>query len=354
MRWTVPDPPGTTRGAPRDYPFPNATCPITLGFMHIVVVMDPVSTVIVDEDTTFSLMLEAHQRGHRVDHCLLPDVELKEGRPVASVRRASLRRDPNRPVELGEPEHIDLAEVDAVLIRKDPPFDAPYLWLTLMLEQIQGDTLVVNNPAGIRAANEKIYACYFPELMPRTTVVRSKARIRSFLEELRADGASENGDAVIKPVDGHGGAGIFRISLTDGNFNAAVEAVTHQETRVAMVQQFVPEVTEGDKRILLLNGEPLGGILRVPQGGDHRSNIHVGGKVVAADLSPQDQHICNTIRAKLVGDRLYFVGIDVINGMLTEINVTSPTGIQQMSRLNGVNCEGKVIDWLESATAAAT
>lgn len=331
--------------------FPKASGPHTRG-MRIVVVMDPVSTVIVDEDTTFSLMHEAHQRGHQVDHCLLPDVDLLDGEVFATVRRAHWSREAANPVTLESPERVRLADVDAVFIRKDPPFDAPYLWLTLMLDRLEGKALVVNHPAAVRSANEKLYACNFPELMPRTLVSRSASEIRAFLASLPTPSSRDGGGAVIKPVDGHGGAGIFRIGTDDGNFNAAVEAVTQQGTRVAMVQAFVPEVTRGDKRILLLDGDPLGGILRVPQGGDHRSNIHVGGKVVAAELDEADQRICEALRPRLQQDQLYFVGIDVINGMLTEVNVTSPTGIQQMSRLDGKNHEGAVIDWLEHKVGA--
>lgn len=319
------------------------TCP-----MRIVVVMDPVSTVIVDEDTTFALMLEAQQRGHQVDHCLLPDVELSDGAVMATVRRCDVRRDAEEPVRLGAPEHIDLAkDADAVLVRKDPPFDGPYLWLTLMLDRIVGDTLVLNDPVGIRAANEKLYACRFPEWMPKTLVTRDKTRIRTFLEAQREETGTDRG-AVIKPVDGHGGAGIFRIRLHDSNLNAAIEAVTREGRRVAMVQAFLPEVSVGDKRILLLEGEPLGAILRVPRGGDHRSNIHVGGTVEAAELTDKERALCAALKPSLARDGLIFVGIDVIGERLTEVNVTSPTGIQQMSRLTGRNCEAEVIGWLEA------
>ena len=313
--------------------------------MRIVVIMDPVSTVLVDEDTTFALMVEATRRGHRVDHCLVQDVELDRGRAVATVRPATLARSAGSPISLGEPSRVALEEVDCIWIRKDPPFDAPYLWLTLVLDGLRGRTLVMNDPSGIRKANEKLYACHFPDLMPETVVTARSTRIREFLEEL-------GGPAVIKPVDGHGGAGIFRLDLGDSNFNAAVETVTDGGQRVAMVQAFVPEVTVGDKRILLLNGEPLGAILRVPQGGDHRSNIHVGGKVIAAELDEADRKIIGTIGPRLRNDRLFFVGLDVIGGKLTEVNVTSPTGIQQMSRLDGRSYEGVVVDWVEKRVHA--
>ncbi len=308
--------------------------------MRLLFVMDPVDTVIVDEDTSFAIMFEAQQRGHRVDHCLVQDVELIEGRCRAAVRQATLQKNPDAPVLLGETELVDVADVDVVFIRKDPPFDDEYLWLTLCLERVRGQTLVINDPAGLRAANEKLYAAHFPELMPRTLVAADKDRIKAFVKDV-------GGRAVIKPVDGHGGEGIFALGLDDPNLNAHIETVTRHGKRVAMVQAFIDEVSKGDKRILLMEGEVLGAILRVPQGGDLRSNIHVGGRVVATDIDEHDRRIIDTMRDRLKQDGLIFVGLDVIGGKLTEVNVTSPTGIQQMSRLSGTNCEAPVLDWLE-------
>ncbi|MEM9072280.1 MAG: glutathione synthase [Myxococcota bacterium] len=309
--------------------------------MRLVFVMDPVDTVIVDEDTSFAIMLEAQNRGHRVDHCLVPDVEVVDGRCRAAVRQATMSREASVPVTLGEPELVDLADVDAIFVRKDPPFTEEYLWLTLLLEHLRGTTLVVNDPRGLRDANEKLYATYFPELTPRTLVSGDKTRIKAFLEEV-------GGRAVIKPVDGHGGEGIFAMSTGDKNLNAHIETVTRHGRRVAMVQAFIDKVSEGDKRILLMDGEILGAILRVPQKGDLRSNIHVGGRVVGTEITDADRRIVETVAPRLRNDGLWFVGLDVIGGMLTEVNVTSPTGIQQMSRLSGTNCEAPVLDWLEA------
>lgn len=303
--------------------------------------MDPVSSVLEDEDTSFALMHEAHARGHRVDHCLVRDVELLDGRARAHLRQTTPARGIRNPLALGDLETVDLADdVDAIFVRKDPPFDDEYLWLTLALERVRDQTLVVNDPRGLRDANEKLYACHFPELMPRTLVSADKKHIRAFIE-------SVGGRGVIKPVDGHGGEGIFALTNDDKNFNACVETVTRTGRRVAMVQAFIPEVTEGDKRILLCEGEVLGAILRVPRGDDLRSNIHVGGSVVATEITAADQRIIDGTRDRLAADGLWFVGLDVIGGKLTEVNVTSPTGIQQMSRLSGQNCEARVIDWLE-------
>ena len=308
--------------------------------MHIVVIMDPPQTVIFDQDTSFALMLEAQNRGHRVDHCLQRDLYLERGKLWATVRRASLRPVAEQAIALESAEDVCLHDVDAVLVRTDPPFDSDYLWCTLMLDRVKEDTLVVNDPHGLRQANEKLYACYFPELMPRTLVTSSKERAKRFLSEV-------SGRAVIKPLGGAGGEGVMVLSEGDLNLNAILEATTHHGKRVAMVQEFLPAVREGDKRILLLEGEPLGAILRVPQHDDVRSNIHVGGSVVRADITPQEQRLIDTLAPRLLQDGLYFVGIDVIGGKLTEINVTSPTGIQQMSRLDGVNYCERVIAWVE-------
>ena len=312
--------------------------------MRFVIVMDPVSTVLVDEDTTFALMLEMQARGHRVDHCLVPDVFVRDGRVWAAVRQSQSSRETTPPVQLGELELVCLEDVDLVFIRKDPPFDENYLWLTLLLSRLEGKTAVVNRPRSLRDANEKLYALHFPEVMPTTTVDSDKARIKAFVK-------SVGGQAVIKPIDGHGGEGVFAIRLDDKNINGLIELVTRGGKRLAMVQAFIKEVTEGDKRILLVNGEPLGAILRVPQGDDVRSNIHVGGSVIAATLSDADRHIVATVAPKLREDGLLFVGLDVIGGKLTEVNVTSPTGIQQMMRLDNQNYAAPVIDALEAQAA---
>lgn len=309
--------------------------------MRIIVVMDPPSTVNVDEDTSFALMLEAQERGHRVEHCLIHDLFLDEGRVCARVRRAHCQRDPARPMTLGEVEDVDLGEVDAVLMRKDPPFDDAYLWATLLLEHARGRTLLVNDPRGLRDANEKIYATYFPELMTDTMVTSDKARIKTFLARLGTRG-------VLKPLSGAGGEGIFALDPGDPNLNAIIETVTRGGRQLAMVQRYLPEVVKGDKRVLLLDGEPLGAILRVPQGGDLRSNIHAGGRVVAAEIDDDDRRIIAAVAPRLRADGLFFVGLDVIGGKLTEVNVTSPTGIQQMARLMGQNVPARVIDWLEA------
>jgi glutathione synthase len=312
--------------------------------MRIVVIMDPPSTVQVDADTSFAIMEEAQARGHRVDHTGIADLFFHRGRVSARIRQARMSRShraDEAPITLGAAEDVFLDEVDAVLMRKDPPFDANYLWATQLLEHARGKTLLVNDPRALRDANEKLYAMQFLSCMPDTLVSNDKKRIKAFLAEM-------GGRAVIKPLSGAGGDGVFLLGDKDLNTNQIIEAVTHVGARVAMVQAFLPDVVKGDKRILLLNGEPLGAILRVPKKDDVRSNIHVGGTVEACELDDDDRRIVATVAPRLREDGLVFVGLDVIGGRLTEVNVTSPTGIQQMSRLSNQNLSAKVIDWIEN------
>lgn len=309
--------------------------------MRILFVMDPVSTVIVDEDTTFALMLEAQNRGHEVEYCQLTDLFVEGEHAGVRARAATCQRDPSRPITLGEPRDLDLCEdLDCVFMRKDPPFDVPYLWACQVLEHARNETLLINDPQGLRDANEKIYATYFPELMPKTLISNDKARIKDFVKR-------HGGKGVIKPLGMMGGHGVFLMREDDANLNAVIEATTVGGTTIAMAQEFLPSIADGDKRILLLNGEYLGAINRVATGGDLRSNIHVGGRVEGADLSSEDRVIIDTLAPRLKEDGLVFVGLDVIGGRLTEVNVTSPTGIQQASRISGENLEAKVIEWIE-------
>lgn len=309
--------------------------------MHLVVIMDPPETVILQADTSYALMAEAQKRGHRIDHCLISDLFLQQTRLGAWVRPATLQHDENLPMLLGEMRSIWLDEVDVVLVRKDPPFDPHYLWTTLLLEHVRDKTLVLNDPRGLREANEKLFACNFPELMPETIITSHSGSIRDFVRDV-------GGHAVIKPIDGAGGSGVMALRIGDPNFNAIVETATASGTHLAMVQRYLEAITQGDKRVLILDGEPLGALLRVPQRGDLRSNLHVGGKAAATQLDDHDYKIVDAIRGALRQNGLYFVGIDIIGGKLTEINVTSPTGIQQMSRLMDKNLSAPVIDWIEA------
>jgi len=308
--------------------------------MHFVFVMDPVETVRWDTDTSFALMHAAQGRGHRVDHCQMRDLYLEDGRVSATVQRATMHLVAHAPIVVGERQDVCLHDVDVVFIRKDPPFDSQYLWCTQMLEVLGRDTLVMNDPRGVRDANEKLYACRFPELMPRTLVSSDKKRIRQFVE-------SVGGRSVIKPLSGARGDGVFVLASDDFNFNAIVEMQTDTGRRVAMVQEFLPAVHEGDKRVLVLGGEPLGALLRVPASGDVRSNLAVGGKAVKTPITDSERALVAKLKPSLLKDGLHFVGIDLIGGKLTEVNVTSPTGIQQMTRLDGVAYSDQVIEWIE-------
>jgi glutathione synthase len=315
--------------------------------MRFLFVMDPPSTVNFESDTSFALMLEAQAQGHRVDHCLARDLFLVSGTLHARVARARMQPDPIEPIALAQAEDVNLETIDAVFVRKDPPFDSNYLWAVLMLEALRGKTLVVNDPRGLRDANEKLYTCHFPQLMPETLVSSHRERIRSFMMQV-------GGRAVIKPLDGAGGEGVMALSEGDPNVRAIIDTVTQNGARVAMVQRFLPEYKQGDKRILLLDGEPIGALLRVPRSDDIASNLRMGGRAEAGMLDAADKRIIEAIAPRLRQDGLYFVGLDVIGGYLTEVNVTSPTGIQQMSRIDQQNLSGRVIEWLAARAKKPT
>jgi glutathione synthase len=308
--------------------------------MRFVFVMDPLDRVTHDKDTTFAFIEAAQAAGHESYHCLLRDLFIQDGEAWAIAHRVSIL--PAPPWILLDkkdgPARIRLADVEAVFMRKDPPFDRAYLYATLILERARGKTLLVNDPRGLRDANEKLYALNFPEHTPRTMVTADRAMILEFCRE-------HGGVAMVKPLDGAGGMGVIQIRTGDKNARAIVDMLTHEGHRLAIVQEFLPSVTEGDKRILLLDGEPLGAILRVPRGDDLRSNIHVGGSVVPTELTARERAMVKEIAPKLRADGLVFVGLDVIGERLTEVNVTSPTGIQELGRFTGTKPSEKVIAW---------
>ncbi len=240
----------------------------------------------------------------------------------------------------GESHDVRFDDVEAVFIRKDPPFDRTYLYTTLLLERARGRTVLVNDPRGLREANEKLYATHFPQHMPRTIVTTDPARIFDFLREV-------GGQGVIKPLDGAGGSGVMMVGLSDPNARSIVDLITGEGRRLAMVQQFLPEVRQGDKRVMLLDGELLGAINRVPRADDIRSNIHVGGRVEAVDVSERERAVIADMAPRLRADGLVFVGLDFIGERLTEVNVTSPTGIQELSQHRGRDMAEDVIVWVE-------
>ena len=307
--------------------------------MRFVYVMDPMDRVLPDKDTTFAFLRAAQTRGHESLHCEVRDLFVKDGDVFARVRQFTVSDAPPHAV-FGEPDVVRLADVEAVLIRKDPPFDAPYLYATLLLERARGRTLIINDPRGLRDANEKLYTLHFARYMPRTIVTSSEAQISAFLQEV-------GGRGVIKPLDGAGGAGVMMLLPNDKNTRAIIETVTVDGSRLAMVQEFLPAVEKGDKRVLLLDGEILGAINRIPRGDDFRSNIHVGGSVEPYEVTKEERAMIADIAPRLREDGLFFVGLDVIGGKLTEVNVTSPTGIQQLSRHENRDVAADVIAWIE-------
>jgi glutathione synthase len=304
-------------------------------------VMDPVEAMDISADTTFVLMLEAQGRGHEVLYADPSWLSVAETGPRARCRPVTLRRELGNHADLGPERIVDLdAEVDVAFQRKDPPVDVDFVSATQILG-LCTRTVVLNRPAGILAANEKLYAMHFPELMAETLVTRRIAELRDFMEKL-------GGEMVVKPLDGKGGEGIFHVHSEDRNLGSILEQSTRFETRWIMAQRYLPQVRQGDKRILLVDGEPIGAVLRVPSEKEVRSNLHVGGRPARATLDADDRRIVDTLAPALRRDGLFFVGIDVIGGHLTEVNVTSPTGIQEINTLDDTCLEARVLDGVET------
>jgi glutathione synthase len=312
-------------------------------------IIDPLSKLDPGHDTSVALMEAAQVLGHEVwatqaeklsvvntqawallEEVQLTPAELVEGRWVVSEDWYAVTEGVSR----------SLQDMDAVFMRTDPPVTIPYLYTTYILDYINPEkTLVINSPSGIRAANEKMYALQFKDVIPETIVSQDIRVIRKFVEEREA--------AVLKPLGGKAGEGILFLNKSDRNLNSLVEISTKQGREPVMVQTYLPAAKDGDKRIILLNGEPIGAVNRIPTGNEFRGNMAVGGRVAVTELTPQDQKICEAVRLKLQQDGLYFVGIDVIGGYLTEVNVTSPTGIREIDRLNNVQLAKQVIEWVE-------
>lgn len=308
--------------------------------LTVAVQMDPIAAIRIAGDTTFGLLLEAQRRGHRLLHYGPERLSMRDGRVTARVEELTVRDVAGDHATLGEPTRMDLAEVDVVLMRQDPPFDIAYITATHLLERIHPKTLVVNDPASVRNAPEKIFVTQFPQLMPPTLITRDKAEIEAFRRE--------HGPVVMKPLHGHGGAAVVRLLPEDPNFGSLFDlfSVTFREQWV--VQRFLPKITEGDKRIILVEGEPLGAVNRVPALNDLRSNMVRGGAANATELSEREREICATIGPELRARGLILVGIDVIDGNLTEINVTSPTGIRAIRRIGGPDLSVPVWDAIET------
>ncbi len=307
--------------------------------LAVAIQMDPIESIDIDADSTFALALEAQRRGHALYHYLPQHLSLRDTRVYARARPFEPVREPQAPARYGAPEVIDLATLDIVLMRQDPPFDMSYITATHLLEHIHPETLVVNDPVHVRNAPEKLFVTHFADLMPPTLISCDHDEIWAFREEHK--------DIIIKPLFGNGGAGVFHIAPEDENLNALLELFTSLYREPIIVQRYLPEVRQGDKRIILVDGRAAGAINRIPAAGEARANLHVGAKAFKADLSPRDLEICEAIGPTLAERGLIFVGIDVIGDYLTEINVTSPTGIQEIDRFDNVSLESDIWDAIE-------
>ncbi len=305
--------------------------------MHLKVAlqMDPIGSVNINGDSTFRIALEAQARGHSLFYYTPDKLAFVEGRVTARGYPVEVRRELGNHVSYGRETEVDLADYDVVWLRQDPPFDMGYITTTHLLDMIHPRTLVVNDPFWVRNCPEKLLVLQFPDLIPPTAVARDLATIRGF--------KARHGDIILKPLYGNGGAGVFRLDPNDRNLSSLFELFTSMSREPLIVQKFLPDVAKGDKRIILVDGQPIGAINRVPQPGETRSNMHVGGRPEQIGLTARDREICARIGPVLREKGQVFVGIDVIGDWLTEINVTSPTGLQELERFDGTN--GAALIW---------
>jgi glutathione synthase len=308
--------------------------------LSVAVQMDPVQSINIAGDSTFALMLEAQRRGHSLFYYQTRTLALADGSLFATGHDISVRDVKGDHFSLGEERRADLGRCDVVLMRQDPPFDMGYITATHMLEAIHPRTLVVNDPAQVRNAPEKLFVLNYRQFMPETLISRDPAEIAAFRRE--------HGDIILKPLYGNGGAGVFRLGESDQNFSALLELFTQTFREPFIAQLYLPDVRKGDKRIILVDGKAAGAINRVPAVNENRSNMHVGGKPEPAELTKRDREICEALGPDLKARGLIFVGIDVIGDSLTEINVTSPTGIREVKRFGGADIASLVWDAIEA------
>jgi glutathione synthase len=307
--------------------------------LKVAVQMDPIETININGDSSFALMLEAQRRGHSLFYYQPRQLSLRHGQVVARGWPTEVRRVAGDHFTLGELQTVDLRGFDVVLMRQDPPFDMGYITATHILEHIHPTTLVVNDPVAVRNAPEKLLVTHFPALMPPTLITSAKDEILAFRREHK--------DIIVKPLFGNGGAGVFHLKPDDENLGSLLELFTQFYREPVIVQRYLPEVRQGDKRIILIDGRPAGAINRVPQAGEARSNMHAGGRPDKSTLTKREREICEIIGPVLRDQGQIFVGIDVIGDWLTEINVTSPTGIQEIDRFDGTNLSALVWDAIE-------
>ena len=307
--------------------------------LQVAIQMDPIESINIDADSTFALALEAQARGCELFHYLPQHLTFREGKVTAWGHALKVKRERGAHYSFGTPEQVALRDFDVVLMRQDPPFDMAYITATHILEHVHPETLVVNDPVSVRNAPEKLLVTHFEGVMPPTLISADRRQILEF--------RAEHKDIILKPLFGNGGAGVFHVRPDDENLAALLEMFTQLFREPIIVQRYLPEVRQGDKRIILVDGEPVGAINRVPAEGEARSNMHVGGRPDKSGLTNRDRAICEAIGPTLREQGLIFVGIDVIGDYLTEINVTSPTGIQEISRYDGTNLAGLVWDAIE-------
>jgi glutathione synthase len=311
--------------------------------LRVAVQMDPIETVNIDADSTFRLMEEGQARGHDLFYYTPDRLALEEGRVTARGWPVEVRRERGRHFSLGPETVIDLGEWDVVWLRQDPPFDMGYITTTHLLELVHPRTLVVNDPFWVRNYPEKLLVLRFPELTPPTTIARDIRALKAFKQR--------HGDIILKPLYGNGGAGVFRLDPNDRNFAALYELFAGISREPLIVQKFLPDVAKGDKRVILVDGEVAGAINRIPGEGETRSNMHVGGRPEKVGLSERDREVCAAIGPLLREKGQILVGIDLIGGWLTEINLTSPTGIQELERFDGVNVAARIWEAIERRRA---
>jgi len=306
----------------------------------VAIQMDHVASIDISGDSTFVLALEAQNRGYEVLHYEPDRLAMRDGRVVAMAEPMEVRHEEGNHFTLGETSEIDLADTQVVLMRQDPPFDMAYITATHFLEHVYSKTLVVNDPREVRNAPEKLFITRFPDFMPPTLIASDREQILAFRDEHK--------DIIVKPLYGNGGAGVFHITPEDENLNSLLEMFSENFREPIIIQKYLPAVREGDKRIILIDGEVAGGTNRVPAEGEARSNMHVGGQPKKTELTTREYEICEALGPELKSRGLIFVGIDVIGGLLTEINVTSPTGIQEINRFNGTCLEADIWDAIEA------
>ena len=311
--------------------------------LYVALQMDPIESVVIDADSTFRIGLEAEARGHRLFQYTVDKLSYREGKVRARGRPVTLRREHGNHVDFGDWATVDLTEFDVIWLRQDPPFDMGYVTSTHLLDRVRNDVLVVNDSFWVRNCPEKLMVLDFPDLTPETLITRDLAEIRDF--------RAKHGDIIVKPLYGNGGAGVFHLRPDDPNLSSLLELFSGINREPVIVQRFLPAVKQGDKRIILVDGEPIGAINRVPASGEARSNMHVGGRPERAELSAREAEICAAIGPVLRRNGLLFTGIDVIDGWLTEINVTSPTGLQELERFDGVDGAALIWDAIERRIA---